>query len=52
MSLEEKVQQVEVVFQQLDQAISKFQSTSTLHCKFGCGKCCFKADIEATTLEF
>lgn len=52
MSLREKAQQVEQVFQQLDLAISKFQSSSTLHCKFGCGKCCFKPDIEASPIEF
>ena len=52
MSLIEKVQQVEGVFRNLDEAIADFQSRSTLYCKFGCGKCCFKADIEATALEF
>ncbi len=40
------------VFSKLDAEIEKFQSWSTLHCKFGCGKCCFKPDIEATILEF
>jgi uncharacterized protein len=52
VSLVEKVHAVEEVFRDLDEAISTFQSWSTLHCKFGCGKCCFKADIEATALEF
>ncbi len=52
MSIEEKVREVEQVFHHLDQAIAKFQSGSSLHCKFGCGKCCFKPDIEATILEF
>lgn len=52
MDLLEKVKAVELVFQTLDAEISRFQQASTLHCKFGCGKCCFKADIEATTLEF
>ena len=52
MSLEEKVGAVEGLFQKLDQEISRFQSDSGLHCKLGCGKCCFKPDIEATTLEF
>ena len=50
--MEEKVHAVEEVLKKLDQAIAQFQSWSTLHCKFGCGKCCFKADIEATILEF
>jgi Fe-S-cluster containining protein len=50
--LNEKVQAVEAVFQRLDEEIASFQQWSTLHCKFGCGKCCYKADIEATALEF
>ncbi|HTH56448.1 MAG TPA: YkgJ family cysteine cluster protein [Cyclobacteriaceae bacterium] len=50
--LEEKVFAVENVFKKLDAEISKFQSWSTLSCDFGCGKCCFKSDIEATPLEF
>jgi uncharacterized protein len=48
----EKVEAVESVFRDLDGAISAFQGATTLHCKFGCGKCCFKPDIEATVLEF
>ncbi|MBT1702268.1 YkgJ family cysteine cluster protein [Chryseosolibacter indicus] len=52
MELIEKVKAVEEVFNDLDNKIAAFQSKSTLHCKFGCGKCCFKSDIEATALEF
>jgi uncharacterized protein len=52
MLLEEKVKAVERVFETLDQAIASFQQNTGLHCKLGCGKCCFKADIEATPLEF
>jgi Fe-S-cluster containining protein len=48
----EKVRAVEEVFEKLDREISTFQSWSGLHCAWGCGKCCFKADIEATILEF
>lgn len=50
--MEEKIREVESVFNKLDQEIASFQSWSGLHCKFGCGKCCFKPDIEATILEF
>jgi uncharacterized protein len=50
--LEAKVKEVEAVFAQLDTEISRFQSWSGLHCRHGCGKCCFKPDIEATVLEF
>jgi uncharacterized protein len=51
-SIEEKARDVEAVFARLDNAIAEFQSITSLHCKFGCGKCCFKPDIEATPLEF
>lgn len=52
MDLVEKVKAVEVVLTSLDQEISSFQAATTLHCKFGCGKCCYKADLEATPIEF
>ena len=52
MSLSQKVQEIEEVFAILDQEMSKFQGWSGLTCKTGCGKCCNKADIEATVLEF
>jgi Fe-S-cluster containining protein len=51
-TLQEKVKLVEAVFARLDEEIARFQATSGLHCKAGCGKCCFKSDIEATPLEF
>ena len=52
MLLKEKVQAVEQVLEELDREIASFQSWSGLHCKWGCGKCCFKPDIEASVLEF
>jgi Fe-S-cluster containining protein len=52
MELEEKVRAVESVLANLDAEIMSFQAWSGLHCKWGCGKCCFKADIEASVLEF
>ena len=52
MNLIEKIQATENVFKKLDKEIASFQSWSGMHCKFGCGKCCFKPDIEATILEF
>ena len=52
MTLTEKVRAVEGVFNDLDAEIASFQQWSGLGCKFGCGKCCFKPDIEATALEF
>jgi uncharacterized protein len=47
-----KIAEVEEAFRLLDAEIALFQSWSTLHCNQGCGKCCYKADLEATTLEF
>jgi Fe-S-cluster containining protein len=52
MALPEIAQQVSTLFTALDQHIAGFQQATTLHCKFGCGKCCTKPDIEATILEF
>ena len=52
MSLEEKAAEVSSLFNRLDAEIAAFQGWSGLHCQWGCGKCCFKPDIEATILEF
>lgn len=52
MDFEEKVRAVTNVFEKLDKEMSAFQARTTLHCTHGCGKCCFKPDIEATVLEF
>lgn len=50
--LTDKGKAVQLLFTQLDAAIASFQKNTTLHCQLGCGKCCFKPDIEATVLEF
>jgi Fe-S-cluster containining protein len=52
MELPEVAQKVEAAFAELDAQIAVFQSATSLHCKWGCGKCCFKPDLEATVLEF
>ena len=52
MSVIRKVRAVEKVFAALDGEIKAFQGTSQISCLVGCGKCCFKPDIEATPLEF
>lgn len=52
MTVPEKALAVAEVFDELDARIAAFQADTTLHCKFGCGKCCFKPDIEASVLEF
>jgi hypothetical protein len=51
VELLEKIKAVEAEFENLDREIDTFQSWSGLGCKFGCGRCCFKADIEATILQ-
>ena len=43
---------MEEAFSLLSQEMSIFQVWSGLNCKSGCGKCCTKADVEATVLEF
>lgn len=52
MQMEEKVLAVEKVFEKLDEEIASFQKSSGLRCKWGCGKCCYKSDLEASVLEF
>jgi Fe-S-cluster containining protein len=52
MSIVRKVKAVEKVFAALDQEMNSLRQASGLHCIAGCGKCCFKPDIEANPLEF
>lgn len=52
MSIVRKVKSVEKIFAALDQEMNTLRDRSGLHCVSGCGKCCFKSDIEATPLEF
>jgi uncharacterized protein len=52
VTIREKVKAVEAVFNELERASQSFQRESGLRCISGCGKCCFKSDIEATVLEF
>lgn len=52
MDLENLVGQVAAVYASLDAQVAGFQEATALRCPAGCGKCCFKPDIEATVLEF
>ncbi len=52
MSIIRKVRAVERLFDGLSKEISAFQEASQIYCLSGCGKCCNKADIEASPLEF
>ena len=52
MSIERKVQLVEMLFSKLEQESAQFEQASGLHCVSGCGKCCTYPDIEASPIEF
>lgn len=52
MSIERKVQLVEMLFYQLEQEMAQFQKASGLGCVSGCGKCCTHSEVEASPLEF
>ncbi|HVA97921.1 MAG TPA: YkgJ family cysteine cluster protein [Bacteroidia bacterium] len=52
LTIPEKVNAVEIIFQELSDEIKKFQNSSGLSCLKGCSNCCKKPDIEATILEF
>ncbi|GIV37956.1 MAG: hypothetical protein KatS3mg032_2335 [Cyclobacteriaceae bacterium] len=52
MTLPEKVQAVEQLFAELDEAMMRFRERINLSCPAGCVKCCLKPEIEATVLEF
>ena len=52
MTLYHKVRAVERVFRLLEKDVATFQQATGLGCIAGCGRCCQKADISATTLEF
>jgi Fe-S-cluster containining protein len=50
--IEKLAAETSALFKELDLEIEQFQKHTGLHCKFGCGKCCLKPDIEAAILEF
>lgn len=52
MSVIRKVREVEKVFADLEKEMNILRHSSGLHCVAGCGKCCFKPDIEASPVEF
>ena len=43
---------MEKVFADLEKEMNTLRHSSGLHCIAGCGKCCFKPDIEASPVEF
>jgi hypothetical protein len=52
MTIEEKVGQVETLFDRLEIEITAFKSETHLFCNAGCGKCCSTPNIDASPLEF
>ena len=52
MSIEEKVNLVNELYQNLETEIKTFQTQTKLSCVVGCGKCCSTPDIDASPLEF
>jgi Fe-S-cluster containining protein len=52
MLLYRKVQAVLRVFRTLSRRTDEFQKNTRVSCIKGCGACCTKEDIEASTLEF
>jgi Fe-S-cluster containining protein len=52
MSIERKVQLVEMLFYQLEEEGERFKKESGIGCVSGCGKCCTYPDVQASPLEF
>ena len=52
MQVIHKIRAVNRIYRQVDRQVLEFREKSGLQCIPGCGKCCLKADIETTVLEF
>ena len=52
MSIERKVQDIELLFDKLEIELATFTSKTNLFCNAGCGKCCTNPTMEASPLEF
>jgi hypothetical protein len=52
MSIERKVQEIELLFDKLETELTTFTSKTHLFCNAGCGKCCTNPTMEASPLEF
>ncbi|OXG00807.1 putative zinc- or iron-chelating protein [Flavobacterium araucananum] len=52
MAIEDKVRQVEALFDRLEIEITAFKTQTQLYCNTGCGKCCTTPNIDASPLEF
>src|SRR5690554_7463397 len=52
MSIERRVQLVEMLFYDLELEATQFEKSSGLTCVSGCGNCCKHPDLDASPLEF
>jgi uncharacterized protein len=52
MSIQQKVEAIEQLFQNLELELNTFTQTTQLFCNAGCGKCCTNPTMEASPLEF
>jgi Fe-S-cluster containining protein len=52
MSIKRKVNAVNKLFKELEKEVQTLKEGTGMMCVAGCGKCCFKSDVEATILEF
>jgi len=52
MSIKRKVNAVNKLFNELEKEVQLLKEGTGIMCIAGCGKCCFKSDVEATILEF
>ena len=48
----QKIRQVERIFREMDQELSRLKTATGVTCPEGCLLCCLKPDLEASVLEF
>ena len=51
MSIRDFSGKLQVLYQELSETFSSYQSSTGLACLSGCGRCCLNPDIEASVLE-
>lgn len=51
MNIRDINQNLQKLYQEMEETFSGFQSSTGLSCLTGCGRCCLNPDIEATVLE-
>ena len=48
---QDKIKDLEIVYQKLENETQAFQKRSGLHCLEGCGRCCLNPNVTTTVLE-